>query len=317
MNTNVKFAADNMVNNLSAGRHSLSLLFSNDAVNTATAFMAENKPVDVEKLIECNALVKRNFKALSGLRLDFCDFIAAKTALSSNPETYIENLKVSYNAFTNKFGRFSSLTVLPAANIATLRGFTSDKCDMVVARAWEIYRLLKANHRLAADYNDIFYCYVLATQTKPVERIVEECEVYYSYARRWLSHDGALRLAEILTVFGKNPEESVNKMRSLIKQLGMAHGWHENRILVTAIAAMYDIEASEIKEVSDYLFSRKNFGNGKINSSNRLMLASALVILDRTDDYGVKAFVENGIIYTLYKEKEDDDSAIYASTMFM
>lgn len=317
MNTNVKFAADNMMNNLSAGRCSLSLLFSNDAVNTATVFMAENKPVDVEKLRECNALIKRKFSAFSGLRLDFYDFVAAKAALSSNPETYLDNLTFAYKTFTSKFGRFSSLSVLPAAHLATLRDFTSDKCNMVVDRAWEIYRLIKANHRIVADYNDIFYCYILATQTKPIERIVEECEIYYSYAKRWLSNDSALRLAEILTVFGRNPEESVNRMRSLIKQLGMAHGWHENRILVTALAAMYDVEASEIKEVSDYLFRQKNFGGGKINSSNRLMLASALVILDRTEDYSVKAFVENGIVYSLYKEKEDEESTYVATASWM
>ena len=293
----------------------------NLAAIAAATFAEKDKTADVEKLKECQKILKKKEGIFSEFRGNSELIVCSKMALSDDPERYLEDVTGVYAKFQK--GKFweSNYRALAAMTICDA-GKTSE-ADAIIEKTNEILRGMNKAHPFLTSDEDTCFAVLLAMTDKKTEDILEELEeAYQNLKKKFTLHDNAVySLAQVLTSYAGNAQDKADKAIAVFDAFaaaGAKYGkGYELASLGTLIglnAAPEDI-ASEVSETADYLKGNKGFGSFDMGKATRLMFGTMMVAGDNSDEnYKVGASVISGAVARVVAEQTAMLVAIIAAS---
>ena len=265
-------------------------------IAASLVFSGSGEEVDIARLRECRALLKKKTGMFSSFRGTSEAFIASKMALSDDPEKYLDNVKSIFNIL-NK-GGFTDSGYLIQGAICIYEADRTQDAEMIAKKYHELYKKMSKKHPFLTSSDDIVYVILLCMTDKSVDTIfneIEECIAYLKKGAKLSVGDNEYQgLGELLALTDGNIIEKTDKVIALYKTI-LAHGvkWGKEYNEFGSLATLIDLPVDndtlvdEIVEVNEYLKKSKGFGSWTLDNKQRLMFSAMLVGASYSEDNGV------------------------------
>lgn len=273
----------------------------------AMIYAQNNQKVDTQKMKDCRKLLKGKVSAFSGLRSYGELVLLSKMALADNPSDYLDKTLQVYDMlkkYKMSGSAFAALvSMLLVEHVEVLRW------EQVLASAQRIYTQMKKNHPFLTGEEDMSFAVLMAMSELPEEWLLKEMEACYEMLKKKFgATDGLQTLSHVLAM---DREETAKKCDTIL-ELDAAFKekkkrFDNNGIVMYGSMYMMGVEKEEwlanIIEVDDYLKQQKGFGVFGVDSHQRLMYATMLVMNQyEQDDSNVQMSMLNNAIATIIAE---------------
>ena len=294
---------------------------SSIAAIAAATFAEKDRSADVERLKECQKILKKKEGIFSEFRGNSELIVTAKMALSDDPERYLEDVTGVYKKFQK--GKFweSNYRALAAMTVCDV-GKASD-ADAVIEKTNEILKGMNKAHPLLTSDEDTSFAVLLAISDKKTEVILEELEeTYQILKKKFALHDNAVySLSQVLTSYEGNAQDKADKAIDIYDAFAAAGAKYGKGYELASLGTLIGLNAtpediaSEVAEAADYLKGNKGFGAFDMGKATRLMFGTMVVAGDNSDEnYKVGASVISGTVARVIAEQTAMLVAIMAAS---
>ncbi|MCR5557951.1 MAG: DUF4003 domain-containing protein [Butyrivibrio sp.] len=249
----------------------------------AASYVELGKTVDVETLKESHRILKQKQSIFSEFRGSKEVMVAAKMALSGNPEGYIDDVVAVYKKLQN--GKFWESPYKAFAAMIIVDAGKTNEADAVIEKTKKIMDGMTKDHPFLTSDEDTSFAVLLAMTDKSVEAILTELEESFQYIKKDFSfhQNAAYSLSQVLTTYPGDAASKKDKALELLKAFEAAGTKYGKDYELASIGSLIDIKLNtnelvdEIIEVADYLKENKGFGSWSISSASRLMFGNLIV----------------------------------------
>ena len=242
----------------------------------------QNRSVDIQKMKECRKILKEKVGVFSGLRSYGEMVLLSKMALSENPADYLEKTLQAYTLIKKHKMSESAFTALAA--MLLVEHVDLLRWEQILESTQRIYARMKKDHPFLTGTEDVSFALLMAMSDLPEEWMMQEAEACYEVLRKKLGvSDGVQSLSHILAM---DERETTEKCDGIF-ELGQMFKEKKKRfngegIVLYGGLNMLQVDRTalldEIIEVDEYLKVQKGFGFFGIDTYQRLMYASMLVM---------------------------------------
>jgi hypothetical protein len=244
-----------------------------------------DKEADVDKIIECRKILRKNTGLFSSFRGRSEMALISKMALARYPEKYIRDVKEAYTKISK--GRFAENSYLITAASALCDQGRADNMDKYIDKFDLLYKKMKKAHPFLTYSDDIPLAMLLSLTDKSVDEIVSDIETGYSYLKNRCripaGSDPCQAMSEVLAVTGGDMRAKCDKAVRFYYSFYSHKARYSSSHEFGSIATLIDINADtddlveEVIEVAEELRHIKGFGFWNIDHKMRLMFAALLV----------------------------------------
>lgn len=246
-------------------------------------FTAKGIRADVERLKECEKILKENTKLFSDFRGNVKIPFLCKMALSEQPLSYYRSVENIYKQMSRMKWSRAEYKIVAAMTIYDHVGDTDSQ--YYAERTDQIYTKMKEKHPWLTSDEDIPFAAILATTDVPIERLIDEVEKCFEASKETFKDGNARQtLSHVL---------ALNEMPAEIKSQKTAEIW--NRLKeekhrfgsgyeIAVLGAIVSLEitseeaARNIMDADEFLKTQKGCGNLSMRAETRRMLAALLVM---------------------------------------
>lgn len=250
----------------------------------AYLYTRQDKVFDAAKVDECRRMIKKKESPFSQFRNALSLSVACELSLEEKPEEVFDLAKKAYDALREEF--FSS-AYLPLAAMTLARAKGEEEFAQISARARSIYDAMKKSHAFLTGAEDVPFAVLFALEERAEESISADIEAAYLRLKESFYVSNALQsVSHCLSLEGdsvQNAERLIALWQGL-KECRHRYGTDLELVTLAALASAQSASAAEIAEASDYLRSKKGFGNWTLGQRQRLMYAASLVGLEQGAD---------------------------------
>ena len=294
---------------------------SSIAAIAAATFAEKDRSADVERLKECQKILKKKEGIFSEFRGNSELIVTAKMALSSDPERYLEDVTGVYKKFQK--GKFweSNYRALAAMTICDVG--KASEADVIIEKTNEILSGMNKVHPFLTSDEDTSFAVLLAISDKKTEVILEELEeTYQILKKKFALHDNAVySLSQVLSSYAGNAQDKADKAIEIFDAFAAAGAKYGKGYELASLGTLIGLNAtpediaSEVAEAADYLKSNKGFGAFDMGKATRLMFGTMVVAGENTDEnYKVGASVISGAVARVVAEQTAMLVAIMAAS---
>ena len=287
----------------------------------ASSYAEKEKTVDPEFLKECHKVLTKKQGIFSEFRGSREVLVAAKMALSGNPEGYIDDVVAVYNKL--KDGKIWDSTYKAIAAMVIVDTGKANEADAIIAKTKEIMEGMKKDHPFLTSDEDTSFAVLLAMTDKSVESILAELEESFQYIKKDFSfhQNAAYSLSQVLTTYPGDAQSKKEKALELLRAFEAAGTKYGKDYELASIGSLVDIKVNtnelvdEIVEVADYLKEHKGFGSLSMSKISRLMFGTQIVSqFYSADEYKTDASVIAGTVAKVVAEETAMFLAIIAAS---
>ena len=268
---------DLLSKNFSWGMEMLSLAGS-------VIYTGAGRVADIERIKECKKILKKNLSMFSEFRGNMEVPVLCKMALAQDPEKYLTELIGIYNKLSK--GKIFGSDYLALTAFAICDENLGSSVDRILERTKRLLKRMAGYHPILTSDEDMALVALLAVTDKSDDQIIEETEYcYHTLKKMFSSHDDAVQsLSHVLTLCGGMPQENCDKVCAIydaLKIRGIKYGLDYE---LASLGALVSIDmsptelAAEIEEASEYLKTRKGFGDWGIGDKARTMFAALMAV---------------------------------------
>lgn len=248
----------------------------------AMLYTQDNRKVEVEKIKECRKLLKGKVGVFSGLRSYGEMVLLSKMALTEDPADYLEKVLQAYALFKKYKLSEDAFTALAA--MLLVDHVDMNRWELTLEGAQRIYTRMKKEHPFLTGTEDVSFAILMAMSDLPEEWMMQEMEACYkALHKKFGATDGLQSLSHVLAM---DREETTKKCDAILELDALFRGkkkkFDSNGIVMYGSLYMKQLNREEmldtIIEVDAYLKQQKGFGVFSVDSYQRLMYATMLVI---------------------------------------
>ncbi|GAA0732882.1 DUF4003 domain-containing protein [Clostridium oceanicum] len=278
----LKQKVDLMVENYYEIRDSFAFEYSIVKHFIAMNLASKNKSVNIDEIKEIKSYIKKEVGLFSNFRGTNLLTLSSLLYLEYDYKTYFKNMQNVYKKM-NDVG-FRKTQYLPLAAYSLVKYCSMYMWDEKISRMKSFYCKMKKNHFWLTSSDDYVLAAVLATSDLDIEKSTEEMEKCYKFLNKkgFSKSDGLQTLSQILTFGEEDSEIKCNKALSLFTKLKnekckLRYDGLGSLGVLTLISLDENKIVEEIKEVYNYIKSKKGYGMFSIQKSYVSMLAASLV----------------------------------------
>ncbi|MBO5089088.1 MAG: DUF4003 family protein [Lachnospiraceae bacterium] len=267
----------------------------------------KNQKVNVEKMKECRKILKGKVGVFSGLRSYGEMVLLSKMALAENSTEYLEKTLQAYALFKKYKLSEDAFTAMAAMLLVDHVDMT--RWELTIEAAKRIYTRMKKDHPFLTGTEDVSFAILMAMSELPEEWMMHEMEAcYQALHKKFGATDGSQSLSHVLAM---NQEDTAKKCEAILELDALFKGkkkkFDSRGIVMYGSLYMLQMDKEEmldaIIEVDAYLKQQKGFGAFSVDSYQRLMYATMLVMNQyEQDDSRVQMSVLNNVIATIIAE---------------
>ncbi len=249
----------------------------------------KNMQINVDKMKECKKLLKEKVGMFSDLRSYGELVLISKMAMNDNPDQYLQKMLSAYELL--KKNKLSGSSYACVVAMLLVEHIDVSEWETILQKARDIYAGMKKNHPFLTGMEDVSFAVMMAMSDLSQESILKDAEACYKLLSKTFSaSDGTQTLSHLLSM---NTQDSESKCANVL-ELHQAFKakkkqFSNSSIVMYGILNMMDADKEtlleEIIEVDEYLKGQKGFGFWGIDTHQRLMYATMLVM----DQYDVKS----------------------------
>ena len=284
-------------------------------------FAEKDQTVDVDRLKECQKILRKKQGVFSEFRGDSELIVSTKMALSGEPEAYIDEIVSIYEKLQK--GKFwgSSYRALAASTIREVKG--NADVDDVIERTKAIMDGMNKEHPFLTSDEDTCFAVLLAMTGRNVDDILAELEDTFQYIKKNFAfhENAAYSLSQVITTYEGNSQDKIDKVLGAFEAFKAAGAKYGKEYELASLGTLIGIDGnmddivSEIVEVSEYLKGNKGFGALTMSKVTRLMFGTMIVVgADSADGYRVGASVIGGTVARVIAEQTAMLVAIMAAS---
>lgn len=248
----------------------------------ASIFTSAGVLANMERLKECEKILKAHTSWLSNIR-GFSEVpVIAKMALSDNPEEYIKKVIAIYDLMKSNKLAGSEYKVMAAIALAEK---DIEEAQTYILRTAELYKKMSKEHWILTSCEDIPFAALLATSDKDIDSMISDMEESYKLLKnKYFSKNAVQSVTHILTFSDDKPEVKCEKFNRVYDGLkankhNIGSGYE---LCVLGASALTDVSAETIVdlicEADDNLAQKKGFGALSLGTELRRLLASQIVM---------------------------------------
>ena len=254
------------------------------SVAGSVIFTGAGKVADTERMKECQRILKKHKGIFSEFRNNLEIPVLCKMALAENPEKYLLELIEIYDKLSK--GKIFGSEYIALTALAICDEHMAGSVDYIVDKTKQLLKAMSKEHPILTSEEDMAFAALLAMTHKSVEEIVEETEDCFEYMKnKFPFHKNSVQsLSHVLTVCEGEPAEKCEKACAIYNALmerGIKYGMDYELASLGALVSIDmtpDELAGEIAEASEYLKTRKGFGNWGMGSKSRTMFAALMAV---------------------------------------
>lgn len=229
----------------------------------ANIYITADMPVDSARLADCKRLIKEETGIFSNFRGSILVPLAAKLAVSDDPQKLWDRVVSNYAVLKEYFMRSEYLALAGLL----LTDFASDAdVPSLASRGRELYRRMKETHPFLTGQEDSVFAILLAQRPGSDDALIADVETCYRLLdERFPKGDGIQTASHVLAMTDGAPAEKVGRMIALYDALAEAGVKFGRDRQLSALAAFTgetaSVEeiASEICEVDAALADKKGY----------------------------------------------------------
>ena len=247
----------------------------------ANLYVSANVPVDPDRLEDCKRLIKAEAGIFSNFRGNIKVPLAAKLALSDDPQSRWMRAEANYEMLKEHFMRSEFLAL--AALLLTDSAADAD-VPALAARGKALYSRMRKEHPFLTGQEDSVFAILLAQSDRTDDALIADMEACYRLLdERFFKGDGIQTASHVLAMIGGTPEEKANKVIALYDAIRDAGGKYGKNWELSALAAFatddtpVETIVSEMLAVDALLEGQKGYGIFGCDRKTRMMHAAMLV----------------------------------------
>lgn len=248
----------------------------------AMVYATKDRRVSIERLQEVKKFIKDETGWTSQFRGTNEFILASLLSLEENYELFFKDTAELYDRMIEK--GLKKRTQLPLAAYTIVKEVPKEQWDMKIDRMNDFYGKMKENHFWLTSADDYVFAAVLASTDLNVADTSQNMEYCYNYLNKEGFYKGndLQTLSHILAIGEEGVEEKCSKAVSIYGKLKENDcKLQYNGLATLGLLALVtsDVEkiTEEIKEVYDYIYTKKGYGLWSLDKSMRTMLASSMV----------------------------------------
>ncbi|MBR4607294.1 MAG: DUF4003 family protein [Lachnospiraceae bacterium] len=254
------------------------------SVAGSVIFTGAGKAADIEKMKECKSILKKHKGIFSEFRSNMEIPVICKMALAEDPEKYLMDVTVVYDKLSK--GKIFGSEHLVMTALAICDEEMAYNVDAIVEKTKLLMKRMSSIHPWLTSEEDTALVALLALTNKSVDQIVEETELCYNLMKQKFSfHNNAVQsLSHVLALCAGDPMEKCARASAIYDALlvkGIKYGLDYE---LASLGALVNVDltpeelADEIAAASDYLRTRKGFGDWGMGSKARVMFAALMTV---------------------------------------
>lgn len=284
MNERLKTICDRLISNRDTVKSAFKWETGIMELTGAAVLSAEDTEPDVQKLKECEKIIKSGTSVFSNFRNHIKIPLICKMSASADPEKYFENVRNAYSILKKTSLSGSEYTAMAALTIADTA--SEDSYEKYALKTEEIYKRMKKDHRWLTSSEDVPFAALLALSDNETDALIEDANKNYDILKKSFSSKNSVQsLSHTLALADQLPEAKCAKAVTISEALKKANhpfGTYYELALLGSLA-MITASSEEITEyiieADDYLKEHKGFGNFVLGSKERRMFAAQCVLL--------------------------------------
>lgn len=229
----------------------------------ANIYVTAGMPVDTERLTDCKRLIKEKAGIFSNFRGSILVPLAAKLAISDDPEKRWDRAASNYAVLKEHFMRSEYLAL---AALLLTDSASDEDVSALAARGRELYRRMKEAHPFLTGQEDSVFAVLLAQCPGSDDALITDMEACYRLLdERFPKGDGIQTASHVLAMTDGAPIDKVRRVIALYDALTGAEVKFGKDRQLSALAAFAGETASvpeiasEICEVDAALADRKGY----------------------------------------------------------
>ncbi len=188
----------------------------------ANLYVAANRPVDEQRLLDCKRLIKQDAGIFSNFRSSVLVPLACKLALSDDPQSRWDRTQTNYTILKDFFSRSEYLAL--AAMLLTDSASDAD-VPALAARGKALYRRMRTEHPFLTGQEDSVFAVLLAQSDRTDDALIEDMEACYRLLDgRFPKGDGLQSASHVLAMTDGTPERKAGRMIALYDAICNAGG---------------------------------------------------------------------------------------------
>lgn len=291
-----------LVENVVAIRRNYRWIYAMSQSLCAMIFTLRGEAVDLDKMEQCQKIIKANTGPLSNFRGTLSPILSSLLCAREDPQSTFEHTIAVYRSLKEDgfhSGQYLAMTAYTIASHTEKQGDYSD----VVDKLRHIYRAIKAEHPLLTSSQDYGFLAILALSDQNTEDLVAEAEACYEQLKRGVFSNNAIHtVCQLLALGNGSTEEKCNRVDALLETFKEKHhrfGSGTELIGIGILALIdedLDVLTDKVIEISETLKQQKGFRTLEATKPQRLMYASALVSQDYLDQMKMRE-AETAVTY--------------------
>ena len=274
-----------------------------NAVATLSAFMyaGVGKKADIDRYVECKKYFKKNVNVFSEMRGIAETIVITKMTLADDYGSYLEGVKTVYKKLRERHKLTASpYMVMAAINIYEAGGV--EQADAIIDKFETVYKQMQASHPFLTDDEDRPFLSLMVTKNADLDRVTEEIDACYEASKKMsFSAEAMHTAAQVMSLNPKGVEEKVADLKDTMDALKANKVKGAKYELMPVVAALGllpgtpESKAAEIKEISDYLQTKKGF-KLLLDPAKRSMYATLVYAIASVEGDNTMATVVNTAI---------------------
>jgi hypothetical protein len=259
-----------------------------DNLHVICAIIVGERQIDIQKIKDCQKIIKNKTSLFSSFRSTSFLALATLLSLEDDPEKKMDSVIETYSILKEYKFKDSDYLALSAFLIQDADRGQKEKW---IAKASDIYSLLKSKYPMLTSAEDYGYAVLLALSNRSAEAVVSEKGQCFDLLKgNFLSKDAVQSLSFILALSQESAAVKCEKAMRLFNELkGRGYKIGTDMELpglgaLTMIAKNESQTISDVIEVSDFLKKHKGFGDFRAGKAQRLLYAIALVVQENGGD---------------------------------
>ncbi|MCR4904410.1 MAG: DUF4003 domain-containing protein [Butyrivibrio sp.] len=287
------------------------------------AYAEKDMTADVDKIKECQKLLKKKQGFFSEMRGNNEIIVSTKMSLSDDPEKFIEDLITVYGKLQKGKIFGSAHRVLAALTICEADKVS--EADEIIEKANEILKGMNKKHRFLTSDEDTAFAVLLAMCHKSVDEILTELENSFQILKKnfTLNDNAVYSLSQILTIYDGASEEKCEKVMNIYDCFEKAGHKYGKGYELASLGSFLELSmnkdelVSEIIETADYLKENKGFGALDMNNKMRLMIAGMIVsnVMSKDDNIAQTSVIGGALSMIIAQEAAMVAAIIATSTV--
>lgn len=281
-------------------------------VAAALIFTNAGRKADPDRMKACHDILKKKAGIFSPFRDSSELVVLARMAMEIYPEQYIDDLISIYKDFGKKTF-YQDSYVLLTSMVLQDRG-QKDNVEAVKEKTIAIMKAMRDVHPILTGSEDLALASLLALSGHSVERIINDMEECYNYARKEIrikADANAIQgLAQILALGDGGIKAACDKVLAIFDEFKAQNFKFSGYTEFPAIATLIDIDmpkeqlVSEIIEGAQYLKNCKGYGVFDMDGKERLMYAALIAnsVFSPDDSGSSSVIASNAVMMAIAEE---------------